>query len=100
MSFYLQGCVTIFPLLASDNVLPKMPCNLLQPITYSKDWDSQLEDCWVDMWRISFVNRIRPTGEYDTFQFPGKLRNLLGTGQQFRVDIQLSQATCDEVGIL
>jgi hypothetical protein len=52
------------------------------------------------MWRISFVNGIRPTGEYDTFQFPGKLRNLLGTGQQFRVDIQLSQATCDEVGIL
>ena len=83
MSFDFQGCVTVFPLLPSENILPKMPCNLLQAVTYSKDWDSQLENCLVDIWRIWSVNGIRPTGEHDTFRFPKSFRYRAATQSRY-----------------
>jgi hypothetical protein len=90
----------ISPLLASENVRPK---NAMQPLAARNIFQGLGLPTRKLLGRhVSHLIRTQvkpPPGEHDTFRFPGKIRNLLGTRQQLKVDTQPPQAMFYEVDL-
>jgi hypothetical protein len=72
----------------------------LQPIAYSKDRYSELENGRVYVRCVCFVHGIRSSRENNAFWFPGQLSQLLGAREHLRVDIKLTQSSCNQVRVL
>lgn len=55
----------------------------------------EVEDGGIDVWCVGVVDGVWAAGENNTFGFPGELRELLGAGEHFGVDIELTETAGD-----
>lgn len=91
---------SVLSVLAGNNVLAVVPSDLLETVTYAEDWDAEIEHGWVDVWRSLLVDGVWASGKDDTLRSEVQFGELGGTWKHLRVDIELTKAASDEVGIL
>jgi hypothetical protein len=58
---------------------------------------TQVEHSGVNVRSIGVVDRVGRSGQDDSFGLPGKIRDLLGAGEHFGVDIELTETADDQV---
>ena len=97
----LQVGVTVFTRGTGDDVIGvETVGNLLETVADSQNRDTQLEEGGVNVGGALLVDGVGTSREDDTLGLPGQLGELLGTREHLRVDIDLSEATGDQVGVL
>jgi hypothetical protein len=97
----VEDGVAVFALLASNDVLlVAVPCDLLETVADTEDWDTHLEDSGVDVGRVIRVDRVGTAGKDNTLGLEGELRDLLGARKHLGVDAQLAQTAGDQMSVL
>jgi len=100
MSVDVQIGVPVLLLVAGQHVLAVVPGELLETVADAQDGDPELEDARVDMRGALLVNGERTSREDHTLGLPGQLGDLLGAREHLGVDIELAEASRDEMGVL
>ena len=87
-------------MLAGNDVLAVVPCDLLETVAYAENWDAEIEHGWVDVWGSLLVDGVWASGKDDALWSEVQLRELGGAWKHLGVDIELTKAAGDEVGVL
>src|SRR5215469_2050418 len=91
--------IAILPCSASNDIVNTATIsNFLHAVTNPKDRHIQVEICWVCMWRTLCVHTRRASRQDNTGRFPTQIGQSTGAWNHLRVDMQVSQAACDQVG--
>lgn len=97
----LQVSVTVFTGGTGDDVIGvETVSDLLETVADSQNGNAQLEEGGVNVGGALLVDGVGAAREDDTLGLPGQLGELLGAREHLRVDIDLSETTGDQVGVL
>lgn len=97
----LQVSMAIFSLDTSDDVgLVQSVGDLLQSVADSQDGDTEFEESRVDVRGVLLVDGVRAARQDDTRWLPSQIGQLLGAGQHFRVDIDLTEPSGQKVSTM
>ena len=96
----VQMGMSVFLLLTGQNALAVVPGEFLQTVADTQDRDIQLEHLWVDVRGDLFVDGEWASGQDHTGGLPGQFGDLLGAWQHFGVDIEFTQTSRNQMGVL
>ena len=96
----VEGGGAVLALLTAADLAAVDPGELLHTVADTEDRNVQVEHGWVDVGGVVGVHRVWATGENDTLGLPGELSDLLGAWEHLSVDVELSESSGDEVGVL
>lgn len=100
VSMDVEKCVTVFFLLAGENILPVVPGQFLKTVADTQNGHVELEDGGVDVGCNFFVDREWTARQDHTLGLPWQLCDLLGTRKHFRVDIEFTETSGDQMRVL
>ena len=91
---------SVLSVLAGNDVLAVVPCDLLEAVAYSENWDAEIEHGWVDVGGSLLVDRVWASRKDDTLWSEVQLRERGSAWKHLGVDIELTKAAGDQVGVL